>query len=174
MRGGEASLDWVLLSVGPDLRSLMLHCEEFVGLDNEPRVSLNESPTQIRIELTELNPSPAEDDPRAGAAADRVEIHLSSRIDGRRIVGPGRMLDDGERHSLVYRTTLDGAAQPKAVPRVLDLAPEDARWVLLAQGLEPQLVGNGRRVLQQNPAPDAVLPEAYAPDAAVVRIRVGG
>jgi hypothetical protein len=128
------------------------------GYLNEPRLSLRESATEIQIAvaLPDLTKDPHTHAILLFAASGRLEVRLASPIDGRRIVGPHRAFTSGERGSAAYRTVPDGDSMLWAVPRVLDLAPDDAVWVLRAQGFEPTVLGSGRRVRAQDPAPGEV------------------
>jgi hypothetical protein len=107
------------------------------------------------------------------AAASRVEVGLTEPINGRRVTGPGRALADGELHAAAYHVVPNGDSTSVAVPRVVGLNADDAKWVLRAQGFEPTVVGDGKLVRAQNPAPGQVPTDQDEPNRGAVTITAG-
>lgn len=168
-------VDWVLLAISEDSRTLIIQYYWGGEFLNEPTVSLRESRTDVQIEvsLPDLMRDPATHAVLDFAAASRVEVVLAEPIHGRRVTGPGRALADGARHAAAYRTMPAGTSTMVAVPRVVGLCPDDAKWVLRAQGFEPRVVGSGKLIRTQDPAPGQVPPEQHGPYRGAVTITAG-
>lgn len=122
---------------------------------NEPVVSVadSDSDVRIRVSLPDLTQDPSTTAVLAFAAASRAEVGLAEPINGRGVTGPGRALADGELHTAAHNTIADGDSILVAVPRVVGLYPDDAAWVLRAQGFEPIVVGGGKLIRAQTPSP---------------------
>ena len=110
----------------------------------------------------------------AFAAASRLVVELSAPLDGRRINGPELAFRDGNPATAAYKTLDDRDHQTLwVVPRVLGLAPEDARRVLRAQGFSAELSGEGTRIVSQHPEPDQVAPGQHGPFHGTVTLVAG-
>jgi PASTA domain len=168
-------VDWVLLAVSEDRRTLVIEYYWGGEFRNEPTVLLRESraEVQIGVSLPDLTQDPATTAIAAFAAAGRVEVQLAEPINGRRVTGPCRAFADGTRYAAAYRTIPDGDSSMVAVPPVVGLCPDDAKWVLRAQGFEPTLAGRGRLICSQDPTAGQVPPDQDGPDRGAVTVTAG-
>jgi hypothetical protein len=119
----SVAVRWSLVGTGPGARSLVIRYEHG-ACDGVARATATGTSTAIRIRVTRSGPTGGV--PRACpqvVGLFRLTVHLRNPVGGRRIHGgtPG--------------APLPTPSGPRAVPRVLGLAPADARSVLAANGL---------------------------------------
>ncbi len=146
------SVPWLALEVGPDARSILVTLMPGCFPDS-PRAVARETTSTISIQVTAAPPAPG-----PATCIDEPVVSLRAPIEGRRIEAgawPQRL-----RYGSMAGDVL-------GVPRLLGLAPADARRILWLQGLRAHVVGHGRQVAAQVPgwgltAPDGVRPDPYS------------
>ncbi len=152
------SVPWLALEAGPDARSILVTLMPGCFPDS-PRAVARETPSTISIQVTAAPPPPG-----PAACIDEPVVSLRAPIEGRRIEPAA--WPRGLRHGSMAGYVL-------GVPRLLGLAPADARRILWLQGLRAHLVGHGRQVAAQLPgwgltAPDGVRPDPYSGSVALI------
>ena len=166
---GRATRAWTVLGVGQSSASLVLAYLPVFGDRYVPATpSVEESDEAICITvLGEGPPSPAatpgviEMSLDIALAPRRLTVELSRPILGRRIEGPNVTFRDGQAHNVATWVSYDDDGRPFwGVPRVVGLSPQDAKWVLTAQGVEHDVAGPlGRQTTAQDPPPDTIVSE---------------
>ena len=145
-------VQWALSTVGPDLRSLVVHFSGGHAI-REAVVSVRESDEEISIGVTIPDPGSSPATATPAILIRRAEIvELRSPIAGRRLTVPeGSPSWRGVRHTM----NPPNSRWVQLVPRVLGLAPADADHLLREQELVPRHTCNeGRQVVAQDPEPD--------------------
>lgn len=115
---------WMLIGTGPGARSLIVRYEHG-GCEAPVHATVAGTPTAIRVRLSRVEPLGGPPRPICAQVIQilTMKVHLRHPVGGRRIRGgtPGAALP-----------VPSGA---RTVPRVLGLAPPDARSALAANGL---------------------------------------
>jgi hypothetical protein len=115
---------WVALATSADER--VVHLQGLGGgCGDDPRATVTETATTVRIRVQQRL-SGAAGCP-AIARIDDLRVRLAARLDGRALIGQ----------------TLRTAATGRAVPHVVGMRAEDARFALRAQGLRVRGVEHG-------------------------------
>jgi hypothetical protein len=154
-------VEWTLVSVGADGRSLLINHHWAGGLGTQACLALEETDTQITIGIALAD---LRRDPHAGPnyaipavlGMRTLTAHLDEPVGGRRITGPQCSLHS-DRLRVAYRPQLmpDGTT-PQLVPNVVGLALEDAKAVLRLQDFEPKLVGSGQQIVTQDARAESI------------------
>lgn len=156
------SVPWVVLETGARARSLVIQYRAPQCFTGPGQATVRETASTVWVEVRQ--PVLA----RSAACTDelwipRARVPLRAPLAGRRIQGAGLDLRTGFGNQPVSLThPRDGftyllldrkfhALLPE-VPRVLGLAPDQARYVLALQGFRAHLVGNGPVVIAQYPS----------------------
>jgi hypothetical protein len=157
----RSEVDWALLSVGAESRSLLISYRWGGGYRNEPEVMVEETANEIRIAITlpDLTKDPRTQSIEHFAAVGRATVQLSGPVSGRRVSGPRCILADGDIGSTAYRTVAREGTLYWVVPNVVGLNPADAIWVLRLQGFQPKITGSGRTITTQSPPVETVSPD---------------
>lgn len=153
----STNVPWTVLSVGSDDHTLLLKYYWGGGYLDEPTVSLREgeNAVEVAISLPDLTKDPATEAILTFAASSMIEVKLQKPVAGRRIRGAETLMTNAENIE-VYRSVESDDTWLSVMPRVTDLAVEDARAILRAQGFETSVEGRGPRVVAQHPAPETV------------------
>jgi hypothetical protein len=141
------AVQWTLLTVGDDLRSLLVTFPSGPHAVGQELVSVRETADEIwiSVELPDIRSMPGSAVPLV-AIVGREIVRLRSPIGGRSIGGPE---DSPSWRPVSYLTYGKIGA---LVPRVLGLSPGDAQRLLRSQGLTPRLPsGEGREIVAQDP-----------------------
>lgn len=144
---------WTVLSVGEDLRSLLLCYFPAPHLAGEATISVRETEDQIwiSIEVPDIRSFPGTIVFDV-AVRRQATVRLRSPVGGREITGP-KGSPSWNRAS--YWVMTPEGPSPNLVPRVLGLRPSDASRLLLAQQFDPRrAAGSGRQIVSQEPQPD--------------------
>ncbi|HEY1519514.1 MAG TPA: PASTA domain-containing protein, partial [Solirubrobacteraceae bacterium] len=121
------------------------------------RISAEEDERLIRVLVYMRQPRVVQGYPTVGRGG-QTAVKLASLIGGRLIIGPTRE----QMRSREYRLWDDRGNSKLVVPRVLGLAPDDAKAVLRSQRFEPVLHGAPERageVVSQSPPPETTVAE---------------
>jgi hypothetical protein len=167
-------VEWAPLSVRADGRSLLLGYRWGHDVINQPSLSLDESDREIRmgIALPDANRYPDPDRVRTADVFQPVGnlvVKLGGPIAGRRITGPRCSLG-GETTNFAYNRPrpLRAGTPRRRVPRVVDLAPDDAINLLRLQGFAPESTGHGIRVIEQDPEAEQIMSAEHASVSVVI------
>jgi hypothetical protein len=148
---------WRLIEVGPAERSLEI-AYEFGGCEGPGTPRAVQSRLAVAVSVPNEEPLGAVICP-AIARIGRVSIDLSGPLAGRHVQGGTR----ANGISGPFVSGVEEGGRGPAVPRVVGLAPQDARFLLAGLRLRPSVsvVGAVRglaRVVSQSPAADAPVP----------------
>lgn len=148
-------VDWTLLSVGTDGRSLLVTCWPTISLGGDMLLSVRETETEIWISV-ELRDVTGVTGLASTAASVRWSAWASLElpVGGRPIIGPpGSPTWDRAGYAVI--ATLQGCIYP--APTVVGLSPADGVRLLSAQGFQVGGEPRGREIVSQDPPGDAAV-----------------
>ncbi|MGO9793373.1 MAG: PASTA domain-containing protein [Solirubrobacteraceae bacterium] len=162
-----ASLPWMLLEAGRGERSLVLSYLVSSQAVGAAQVLVEESPTAISIRVDQAveldRRSPDRNVARTPMRRTPViEVELASRIGGRQLEGAGRATWTFRGFGYLWQSG-PGTLQLPAVPRVIGLAPRDAKGVLAMQGFDATIHGDGKAIVGQHPGPGEIARNTQSP-----------
>lgn len=147
------AVEWAPMTVGEDLRSLIVCFRSAPSQYGKPVVSVREADDVLAIHIEVPDPRKAGGDAIPLVLVRGAEtVAFEKAIDGRCICGRG-----GSRcwKGATYRGRWPDDTWGQLVPRVKDLNPEDAARLIRGQGLRPECAEKrGRKVIAQDPSPD--------------------
>ena len=118
---------WVALSTSADER--VVHVQGRGGCGDDPRATVTETATTVTIRVQQRLSGDA--GCPAMARIDELQVRLSGPLDGRALIGQ------------TLREAVVGLDGPPAVPHVVGMRAEDARFALRAQGFRVRGVDDG-------------------------------
>jgi len=152
---------WVVLEAGPRARSLVLQYLAACSTSNG-RPTVTETSSSISIQVVQSIPRNPFGCFEGALLTPRIVAKLKAPIAGRRIIGPGFHLTTGvggvpisltkPTDQVIYlsQNRHFRAILPE-VPRVLGLAPIQAKYTLALQGFRSRVTGHGQQVTGQDP-----------------------